>query len=196
MVSGSWQKFGSRKLAHPLQAERLRTLGWADYLDVQMMNSRRTLKISYWVYVISSKSCPSFIDASNRRKPPPRIQGKPPPPPQRHKIPPLGGSLTISIVPVQVHSRIHPHRSTAHPPIRSARHNVLAELQERAKLGEKSRPSDGVEHMHLEVKWEPQRDALGVMIPEEATQISPDELKVVSKVCLCCARANSRVGSW
>ncbi|THH30411.1 hypothetical protein EUX98_g3773 [Antrodiella citrinella] len=54
------------------------------------------------------------------------------------------------------------------------------ELQERAKLGEKTRPSDTVEGMRLEVKWEPQRGALGIMIPLEATQLSPEQLKIDS----------------
>ena len=31
------------------QAERLRSLGWADYLNVTMTNDRRTLNISYWM---------------------------------------------------------------------------------------------------------------------------------------------------
>ncbi|THG95558.1 hypothetical protein EW026_g6123 [Hermanssonia centrifuga] len=32
------------------QAERLRSLGWADYLAVDMSNDRKTLTISYWMY--------------------------------------------------------------------------------------------------------------------------------------------------
>jgi len=31
------------------QADRLRSLGWADFLTVEMTNNRRTLTISYWV---------------------------------------------------------------------------------------------------------------------------------------------------
>ncbi|TCD64872.1 mediator complex subunit [Steccherinum ochraceum] len=145
------------------QAERMRSLGWSDYLTVEMSNNRRTLILSYWI-----------------RKPPPRIPGKPPPQQQsRNKIPLLGGTLSISIVPAQPPpTSIHPHRSTAHPPIRSPRSDILAQLQERAKLGEKTRPSDVVENMCLEVKWEPQQGALGVTIPEAAAHISPNELKI------------------
>ncbi len=33
-----------------VQAERLRSLGWADYLAVDMSNDRKTLTISYWMY--------------------------------------------------------------------------------------------------------------------------------------------------
>ncbi|KAH8108107.1 mediator complex subunit MED14-domain-containing protein [Cristinia sonorae] len=143
------------------QAERMRSLGWAEYLNVEMTNSRRTLTISYWI-----------------RKPPPKIPGKPLPPPQRNKPPSLGGKLIISIVPSTTPVAVHSTRSTAHPPIRNPRNLVLAELQERAKLGEQARPSDAVESMQLEVKWEPERGALGVLIPQEATQVSPGELKI------------------
>lgn len=31
------------------QAERLRSLGWAEYLNVTMTNDRRTLTLSYWM---------------------------------------------------------------------------------------------------------------------------------------------------
>ncbi|CAL1707828.1 unnamed protein product [Somion occarium] len=132
------------------QAERLRSLGWADYLKVEMTNHRRTLTLSYWI-----------------RKPPPSNQ--------RVNIPRLGGTLTISIVKSETSSS---PVSKAHPPHRSAKAQVLAELQERSKLGERKRPSDTVEHLRFEVKWEPQRVALGMSIPFEAVTLPEGELRV------------------
>ena len=38
------------------QAERLRTLGWGEYLKVEMSNDRRTLTLSYWMYVVLSRT--------------------------------------------------------------------------------------------------------------------------------------------
>ncbi|KAI0068848.1 MED14-domain-containing protein [Artomyces pyxidatus] len=58
------------------QANRLRSLGWADYLSVEMSRDRKTLTVSYWI-----------------RQPPAR-----PPPPSRFKLPLVGGTLTISLV--------------------------------------------------------------------------------------------------
>ena len=34
------------------QAERVRTLGWAEYLAVEMTLTRKSFKVSYWMYVI------------------------------------------------------------------------------------------------------------------------------------------------
>ncbi len=33
------------------QAERMRSLGWAEYMRVQMTADRKQLTVSYWVYV-------------------------------------------------------------------------------------------------------------------------------------------------
>jgi len=33
------------------QAERVRTLGWAEYLSVEMTPTRKFFKVSYWMYV-------------------------------------------------------------------------------------------------------------------------------------------------
>ncbi|KAI0344782.1 MED14-domain-containing protein [Trametopsis cervina] len=176
------------------QAERLRSLGWAEYLTVQMSNDRRTLTLSYWI-----------------RKPPPAIPGRPPP---RSKIPLFGGTLTISIIPTQpappttvapssqssritqsqpsqlVHSQSSSQQPTKQAPMkphRSPRDRVLAELQERAKLGgrvqsqdvrSKPQPSDEVESMKFSVTWEPQRTALGVQISVEDAILPPGELLI------------------
>ena len=34
------------------QAERMRTLGWAEYLAVEMTSTRKSFKVSYWMYVM------------------------------------------------------------------------------------------------------------------------------------------------
>ncbi len=54
------------------------------------------------------------------------------------------------------------------------------ELQERAKLAGKGRPSDEVEGMKFDVKWEPQRGALGVVINPEDVKLTKAELAIVS----------------
>ncbi|KAI0785537.1 MED14-domain-containing protein [Abortiporus biennis] len=177
------------------QAERMRSLGWADYMKVEMTNSRKTLTISYWIR-------PS--PPSNRPLPPSQT---------RLKLPPFGGTLSISIVPTQPAPPLQPSQSASssqpshsqrpflpsqsqsqtqtrqqqqastapvYPPKRSARAQVLAELQERSKLGSRSKPSDDVEGLKFEVKWEIQKNVLGVVIPPEAVYIPENELKVNS----------------
>jgi mediator of RNA polymerase II transcription subunit 14 len=34
---------------HVTQAERLRSLGWGDFLKVEMSRDRKTLSVSYWM---------------------------------------------------------------------------------------------------------------------------------------------------
>ncbi|KZT04699.1 MED14-domain-containing protein [Laetiporus sulphureus 93-53] len=131
------------------QAERLRSLGWADFLTVEMTNSRQTMVVSYWI-----------------RKPPSKIPGRQPPP-----IPLLGGRLTISIVRVPAAKNNKDNRS---PKAR-----VLAELQEKAKLDVK-RPSDEVEPLQFEVKWEPVVNALGISVPAQDIHLSQAELAIDS----------------
>ncbi|EEB90529.1 hypothetical protein MPER_11251 [Moniliophthora perniciosa FA553] len=58
------------------QAERMRSLGWGDYLTVSMSPNRKVMSVSYWV-----------------RKPPPQVPGR-----QQPKLPLLGGTVTISII--------------------------------------------------------------------------------------------------
>ena len=62
---------------------------------------------------------------------------------------------------------------------------MLAELQQRSKLSGK-RPSDEVEVMGFDVKWEPEKGALGVSIPVEEAHQAVGELKLVSHAYLCC----------
>ncbi|TFY52257.1 hypothetical protein EVG20_g10628 [Dentipellis fragilis] len=117
------------------QAQRLRSLGWADYLTVEMSRDRKTLTVSYWI-----------------RKPPPRTSA-------RFKLPLLGGTLSIALVP-------------SPGPRRSPRSRVLAELQERAKLPGR-RPSDTVEGMSWNIEWAPAAGALGVKIALEDAVLAP-----------------------
>lgn len=62
---------------------------------------------------------------------------------------------------------------------RSPKDRVLAELQEKSKL-QGARPSDEVEPLRFEVKWEPQKEALGVDVPPQDIRLPLRELVVVS----------------
>ncbi|KAI0633692.1 MED14-domain-containing protein [Trametes polyzona] len=134
------------------QAERMRSLGWADFLTVEMTNNRQKMVVSYWV-----------------RKPPRTVPGQPPPAQARNRMPMLGGKLSISIVRVK--------EKTGRQAMRSPKARVLAELQERSKL-ERARPSDEVEHLRFDVQWEPEKGALGVTIGPEDMQIPPSQLAI------------------
>lgn len=84
--------------------------------------------------------------------------------------------MTISIVPAAT------SRS-------SSKARVLAELQTRAKLGEGNKPSDEVEGLKFEVKWEPMRGALGIgSVSGDDVSVKEGELSVVrfnfSRSCL------------
>ncbi|KDQ53591.1 hypothetical protein JAAARDRAFT_39281 [Jaapia argillacea MUCL 33604] len=150
------------------QAQRMCSLGWADYLKVEMSQDRKSLAVSYWT-----------------RKPPPHIPNRPPPQ-SKLKLPLLGGTLTISIVQ-------HNSNTPGGGPARSAKDRILAQLQERSKLGTEAgfegglRPSDGVEGLKFAVKWESMKGALGVVIsPEDAVMyegelaVDPDDLDLES----------------
>ncbi|GJE97389.1 Med14 domain-containing protein [Phanerochaete sordida] len=187
------------------QAERMRSLGWGEYLKVEMSADRKTLTLTYWL-----------------RKPPQQPQrGNVP------KIPLFGGTLTISIIPTQPappipnqppsasarpsHSQPLPSQGTPislRPPQnqrdqasqqqqqsalvadrryrRSPKDRVLVELQERAKLNVApkdqarriGKPSDETEGMVMHVAWAPQPGALGVNIKPEDMPIAPEELVI------------------
>lgn len=66
-------------------------------------------------------------------------------------------------------------------PTRTPKQRVLAELEHRLKLGAK-RPSDEVEGLQFEVKWEPTPYVLAMMIPPELLAMAPEELTIVSVV--------------
>ncbi|EIM79913.1 MED14-domain-containing protein [Stereum hirsutum FP-91666 SS1] len=131
------------------QAERLRSLGWADFLRVVMSRDRKTLTITYWI----RKPLPTGPNA-------PRIKPA--------KLPPHGGTLTISLV-------------SSPAPRRSPRSRVLAEIQEKTKLKARlgRKPSDEVEGMMWEVTWKPEVTALGVdRIPREDAVLMEKEVVV------------------
>jgi mediator of RNA polymerase II transcription subunit 14 len=154
------------------------SLGWAEYLKIEMTNNRKTLTASYWMSVSSAAVAFSLcqltlqpLDCS--RQPPPVVPGRPAPPPHRSKLPALGGTLTISVI------STHGPVQAGGGPARSPKARILAELQQKSKIGS-GRPSDEVEGLKFQVRWEPAKGALGVVIPaEEATQAS-SELFVVS----------------
>ncbi|KAJ7690643.1 MED14-domain-containing protein [Mycena rosella] len=133
------------------QAERMRSLGWADYLSVNMSDNRKSFVASYW---LSRDSRPAI--AAN-------TYGRP-----RTKLPLLGGTLTISIVEAKPLPQ-------ARGPARSPKARVLAELQQRSKLGT-LRPSDEVEGLKFEVRWEPAKGALGAVISPDI----PEDLLVIN----------------
>ncbi|KAH9924917.1 MED14-domain-containing protein [Fomitopsis serialis] len=132
------------------QAERLRALGWGEYMRVQMSKDRKTLTITYWT----------------------RLPPKDPTPSQRRaNIPLFGGKVTISIA--------RAHTTPINKANRSPKARILAELQEKAKLGA-GRPSDEVEPHELQVKWEPEQGALGTMIPPQEFHLDKSELSIDS----------------
>lgn len=130
----------------------MRTLGWAEYLKVEMTNHRKTLTVSYWVYVNSLHFRPLLKRPS--RPPLKQVLGQPPPPPsmQRNaKLPSFGGKIIISITEPSI-------------PTRSATQRVLDDLEHRSKLSP-GKPSDKVENLKITVEWEPSRGTLGVDAP-------------------------------
>lgn len=127
------------------QAQRMRSLGWADFLKVEMRDGRRTLAVSYWL-----------------RPPQP---GVPVLAPNRLKLPSHGGTLTISIV----------EKKSVRSPIA----RMLAELQQKSKLGD-MRPSDDVETLQFDAKWEPMKGVLAANIDAEETIAAVKELVVES----------------
>ena len=96
-----------------------------------------------------------------------------PQPPNRLKLPPHGGTLTISII----ENRASPKASSG--PARSPAARMLSELQLKAKLGS-TRPSDEVEGLRFEVKWEHMKGTLGAIIDRDESMAVIGELSVVS----------------
>ena len=149
----------------------MRTLGWADYLTIQMSPDRKTLKVSYWMCVTFM-----FINPIPLIK---YLSRRPPPPPSqvvsrlRPKLPLLGGTLMISIVETP---RLAQSNSG---PIRTPQKRAIARLQQKTKLGG-AKPSDDVEGLRFAVHWEPTKGTLGVLIPSEQLLLSADALQVVS----------------
>ncbi|EPT02595.1 hypothetical protein FOMPIDRAFT_1035808 [Fomitopsis schrenkii] len=90
---------------------------------------------------------------------------------KRLNLPLLGGKLIISIARAPT--------SAINKANRPPKARVLAELQEKAKL-RGGRPSDEVEPHELQVKWEPERNALGIPIPPGDCVLAKNELSIDS----------------
>lgn len=88
-------------------------------------------------------------------------------PPNRVKLPSHGGTLTISIVEKA-------DKKAARSPIG----RMLAELQRSSKLGD-MRPSDEVESLQFDVKWDPMKDVLAANIDAEEAIAAIQGLAVV-----------------
>jgi mediator of RNA polymerase II transcription subunit 14 len=159
------------------QAERLRALGWADYMKVEMARDRKSFVLSYWMFVPPS-SLPPASDCSSRRPPPPTVPGRPAPP---KKFPLLGGTLTFAISPVTLPpARTRPGIGPAsRTPVERAR----ARVQERGALAlhpsaTPGRVSDSIEALRLTSAWAPQERALGVPLARDALELPAGALAV------------------
>jgi hypothetical protein len=104
-----------------------------------------------------------------RRPQQPTVPGLPP---NRVKLPLHGGTLTISIVE-------DTDKKAARPPMA----RMLAELQRRSKLGD-MRPTDEVESLQFDVKWEPMKGVLAANIDADEAIAAVQELVVVRQ-CSC-----------
>jgi mediator of RNA polymerase II transcription subunit 14 len=80
------------------------------------------------------------------------------------KIPPQGGTLTVSIIEAKITTT------------RKPKQRVLAQLQQRSKLGN-AKPSDEVESLKIVVQWTPSKEVFGVT---SDIVMSEDALNVVS----------------
>ncbi|TDL22587.1 MED14-domain-containing protein [Rickenella mellea] len=136
------------------QAQRIRALGWAEFLTLEKSPDSKSFTASYWI----------------RPKPP----GRPQPQQNRIPIPFAGGRLTVSIV------ELHASAKAGGGAARTPKDRVLFELLKRSRMGE-GRPSDEVESLRLDVKWEPTKGALGEVIPKEEEVLGEGELEVDSQ---------------
>jgi len=105
-----------------------------------------------------------------RRLPPPPVSGQQH---QKFKLPLLGGKVTVSIVETHGPPQADPG------PERTPKSRMLAKLQRKAKLGN-SKPSDEVEGLRFEVKWQPEKGALGVILSPKQLVLPEELLRVVS----------------
>ena len=107
------------------------------------------------------------------------MPGRPPP---RTRLPPHGGTLTLSIVEARDSSKpgSRPLGGLIGGPARCANARILAEIQEKSKLQPGHRPSDDVESLKLEVKWEPSPGALGVTLTTEESKLPAELASIVS----------------
>lgn len=130
-----------------------------------MSNSRKTLTVSYWVYVLPFSSFPIVTQGFPSLPALVKQQSLA----AKEKLPPHGGTLTISIV----ETPLRDGRRAKDPKSR-----VLFGLQQRAKIGQKT-PSDTIENLSFEIKWEIQKGVLAVPVPEDVVRSFPEPLFVV-----------------
>lgn len=108
------------------------------------------------------------------RRPSQNDTNRPPQPNlNRLRIPPIGGTLTVSLIETQASPR------AGGGPLRTPMHRILAELQQSSKVSG-AQPSDEVETFTLDVRWEPTAGALGITIPPELMLVQTQPLTVVS----------------
>lgn len=91
---------------------------------------------------------------------------------RKFKLPLLGGKVIISIVETRGPPQAGPG------PDRSPKMRTLAKLQRKAKLGDAT-PSDEVEGLHFEMKWEPEKGALGARVPPDQLVLPKEHLQIV-----------------
>jgi mediator of RNA polymerase II transcription subunit 14 len=89
--------------------------------------------------------------------------------------------VTISIVEAREPPKIgsNPLGGFIGGPVRPPKARILAEIQERSKLGATTKPSDDVEGLKIEVTWEPTKGALNVSLPPYEAKLSSDSIKIV-----------------
>lgn len=140
----------------------MRSLGWAEFLNVSITPNRKVLAVSYWMYVFVHHFINRVIQFIDLRRKPPVVRLPP-----KLAVPLHGGTVTISMVEGVRAS----HTS-------SSKAKVLAQLQYTSKLGSR-RPSDKVESLKFEVRWEPTPNAIGIHIPPEEYMLPTGMLLVV-----------------
>jgi mediator of RNA polymerase II transcription subunit 14 len=110
-----------------------------------------------------------MVYSNPSRQPPPTIPGRAP---NRNKMPLLGGTLTISI------AQSYAPPQAGGGPARSSKARLLADLQQKSKLGH-AKPSDEAEALSFQVRWEPAKGALSVILSPENTIVPDNELLIV-----------------
>ena len=95
--------------------------------------------------------------------------------------------MTISIVEARDRCKpgSNPLGGVIGGPTRSAKSRILAEIQERSKLGAVTKPSDDVQGLRVEVKWEPMKGVLNVSLSPEDANLSNEFLEIVCDQLAC-----------
>ena len=150
------------------EANRLRALGWAEYLKIEMASDRRSFKTYYWMSVTRYIIIDCLVRLHRRRNL--RAQHAA----SHQSIPPFGGAITISLNKLSGHRKWHSGHHTQ---------SVIGELDMQSKLGSEKCYSDTVEKMEINVVWEPINNALAIPLAKEQLHLDI-ALIVVSHHCL------------